>query len=67
MSNKPTHNVYVVVDTGRPVEGKNYTQKYWNKIGVAWLDADGKMLVDCFAWPSNDSKIEVKPIKEKPE
>lgn len=65
-SKKPTHLVYTVIDTGKPVEGKTYTLKYWHQIGVAWLDDKGVMRSEHYANPVN-GKTETRVMKDKPE
>ena len=59
----PTHNVFTVIDTGKPVEGKSYTKKIWHKIGSAWEDEPGMIRIQLMSLPINNS-LEIRPIIE---
>ena len=60
---RPTHDMLVVVDTKKPVEGETYTKKIWNKIGSCWFDGE-TMSCKAFAMPVGGN-FEVRPVKEK--
>lgn len=40
MNNKPTHNLYHVIDQDNPVD--NGKRGIWTRIGAAWPHGDGK-------------------------
>ncbi len=40
MDNKPTHNLYNVIDHGNDID--NEKRGIWTRIGAAWPNGDGK-------------------------
>lgn len=59
----PTHNIFTVIDTGKAVEGKDYTKKIWHKIGVGWEDEPSMIRLQLMSLPINNS-LEIRPIVE---
>jgi len=61
---RPTHDMLVVVDTKKPVEGETYTKKIWNKIGSCWFDGE---TMSCQPIAAPLGAFEIRPVKEKKE
>lgn len=67
MDNKPTHNLYNVIDQGSDMEGEK--PGIWTRIGAAWPHGDGKgfnITLDIPMVVSRDTRLVLREREELP-